>query len=385
MGNKGTKAIIFTLALFVAACLFFESSNTSAQKATRETRNTMRWEHSDDGSRMSVEIEGKAEFTDDYSDIRDVSEKGYVRIEQDRGGQSRRYEVRKNSNGQLERMYFVNGAARPLDQEARAWISRAVLDAVRQSGIDAEKRVQLILKQTGVNGVLDEITLVSSDYAQRIYFQALLKNASLNSADLQRVLRAAAKEISSDYEQAQLLIDVAPVLKGKEGAMPAFFEAAGTIKSDYEHKRVLIALLKDATPNREVLVATAQSAASISSDYEKATVLKAVAAAYLDDRELRSIFFQTVETIKSDYEHRGVLSALLKNAKLSAEVLTGLLASAASLSSDYEKATILMEASNAYASDARLREAFLKVVETIKSDYERGRVLSALLKNKQIG
>jgi hypothetical protein len=33
----------------------------------------------------------------------------------------------------------------------------------------------------------------------------------------------------------------------------------------------------------------------------------------------------------------------------------------------------------------RLKSEFLKVVETIKSDYERGRVLSALLKNKQIG
>jgi len=32
-----------------------------------------------------------------------------------------------------------------------------------------------------------------------------------------------------------------------------------------------------------------------------------------------------------------------------------------------------------------LKGLFLKAVETIKSDYERGRVLSALLKNKQIG
>ena len=46
---------------------------------------------------------------------------------------------------------------------------------------------------------------------------------------------------------------------------------------------------------------------------------------------------------------------------------------------------LLLEASRAYTGEGRLREAFLKAVETIKSDYERGRVLSALLKNKQIG
>jgi len=62
-----------------------------------------------------------------------------------------------------------------------------------------------------------------------------------------------------------------------------------------------------------------------------------------------------------------------------------MLDSAAGLSSDYEKATFLLEVSNAYTGDAHLRGAFLKAVETIKSDHERGRVLSALLKNKQIG
>jgi hypothetical protein len=54
------------------------------------------------------------------------------------------------------------------------------------------------------------------------------------------------------------------------------------------------------------------------------------------------------------------------------------------MSSDYEKATFLVEVSNVYTGDTRLRSAFLKAVESIKSDYERGRVLSALLKNKQI-
>jgi len=114
-------------------------------------------------------------------------------------------------------------------------------------------------------------------------------------------------------------------------------------------------------------------------------VLKQVAARYLDDSALRDLFFQTVNTIQSDYEHRGVLTALIKNKDLSAEVLNYMLNSAATISSDYEKATFLLEVSNSYTGDTRLKEAFLKVVETIKSDYERGRVLSALLKNKQIG
>jgi len=384
MVSKRSKTILFTLALCAASFGLLKTNSTLAQKPRDETRNTITWEHTDDGQKMRVQIRGKAEFTEDYTDIRDVSEGGYVRIEEDRGGLSRRYEVRREANGQLQRLYYLNGAAHPLDRDARDWLAKVVLNTVRQSGIDADKRVQTILRQRGVGGVLDEIKLVSGDYAKGIYFKALIKNGNLDTAALQNVLREAARQISSDYEQAQLLIGVAATPIGKEAALPAFFEATATIKSDYERKRVLVALLKNNAPSQALLLQVAKSATSMSSDYEKANVLKSVAAVYLDDRDLRAVFFQTVGTIKSDYEHRGVLSALLKNSKPGEEVLSGMLNSASRMSSDYEKATFLMEAARVYAGDARLKEGFLKAVDTIKSDYERGRVLSALMKNKQI-
>lgn len=300
MVSKTARAVLLGLALGAASFVFLRAPTTLAQKQKDETRSTMRWEQSDDGLKMRVEIQGKAEFTEDYTDIRDVSEGGYVRIEEDRHGRSRRYEVRRSTGGQLQRTYHLNGEAHPLDQEARNWLAKIVLDAVRQSGIDGDKRVQTIMRQRGVSGVMEEIALISGDYAKGIYFKALIKNGNLNTAALQNVLREAAQQISSDYEQAQLLIGVAAVLTSKEDAMPAFFEATATIKSDYERKQVLTALLKDNTPSREVLVQIAKSAASMSSDDEKANVLKSVAAVYLDDRELRGVFFQTVETINSD-------------------------------------------------------------------------------------
>jgi hypothetical protein len=384
MIHKIPKAIVLTLALGVAGFGLLRATVAQTQKRSDETRSTMRWEHSDDGWKFRVEIQGKAEFTEDYTDIRDVSDGGYVRIEEDRNGQSRRYEVRRNAE-QLKRLYYVNGEAHPVDQEARSWLARIVLDCVRQSGIDADKRVVTILRQRGVGGVLDEIGLITGDYAKAKYFKALINNGDLNATALQKVLREAARQISSDYEQAKLLVAVAPMLVTKEEAMPAFFEATATIESDYERKNVLTGLLKNNIASRDVLVQTAKSASSMTSDYEKANVLKSVAAVYLDDPKLRSVFFETVETIKSDYEHHGVLSALLKNPKLNEAVLSGMIDSASRMSSDYEKASFLMEASNAYAGDQRFREPFLKAVETIKSDYERGRVLSALMKNKQIG
>ena len=379
------RKLILLLAPLAAFFLASPLTHGQAQKKHDDAQTVLTWEHRDDGLKRRLEIRGKAEFTEDYADVKDVSEGGVVRIEEVIDGQSRRYEVRRDVGGQLTRAFFMNGQARELDAAARTWVAQMVLTAVRQGGIDADKRVQTILSRRGVAGVLQEIEQINSDYAQRRYYEALLKHGNLRGSALQDTLSHAARHISSDYEQSQFLIAVAPALDGKDSATAAFFTAVDTIKSNYERSRVLKTLLKRAAPSKELLIQIANSTRSISSDYEKGGVLQSVAAVYLDDSALRGVFFQTVGTIKSDYEHRRVLSALLKTKNLSADALTQIINSAAAISSDYEKATVLMEASNAYTGDGRLRDAFLKAVDTIKSDYERGRVLSALLKNTQIG
>jgi len=350
--NHSLKArILWLLASFVTVLISSPMPVLHAQKSRDETQSSTRWIHQDGEQKRLLEIRGKAEFTDDYTDIKSVTGGGWVIVEERTDRQWFRYEVRRDPAGQITRAFYANGAARPLNDSAKSWLSKFVLDAVRQGGFDAEKRVQRILEQRGVAGVLAEINLISSDYAQRHYYEALIKQATLDATALRDVLRQVARDISSDYEQAQLLTAVAPMLTGKDVAIQPFFDAVGTIKSDYERSRVLKTILKQDTPSSVLLVLVASA----------------------------------TKTISSDYERRGVLSALVKTKNQSEEVLRLLLDSAAAMSSDYEKATLLLEVSNVYTGDTRLKDLFLKAVETIKSDYERGRVLSALLKNKQIG
>ena len=351
--NHSLKArVLWLLASCIALLLSSPVHGLQTQTSRKETSNVTRWEHTETelGLRRRLEIRGKAEFTDDYTDIKSVSEGGWVIVEEHRGPQSYRYEVRRDGAGQVTRSFFVNGTARPLDESGKAWLSKFVLDAVRQGGIDAEKRVRTILSQRGVAGVLAEIGQISGDWAKRLYYEQLLKQANLDATALRDVLRQLARDISSDYEQAQLLTAVAPMLTGKDVAIQPYFDAVATIKSDYEHGRVLKSILNQGTPSSALLVLIASS----------------------------------TQSIRSDYERRGVLTAVARTKSQSEEVLRILLDSAVEISSDYEKATFLVEVSNVYTGDTRLRSAFLKAAESIKSDYERGRVLSALLKNKQI-
>lgn len=282
-----------------------------------ETRNTTKWEWNDDGWRRRVVISGKAEFTDDYSDVSALTEGSSLRIEEELRGDLRRLEVRRNENGALVRSYSLNGQTRAMDDDARKWVAGLLLMAVRNGAIDVDNRVKRLLRQRSVDGTLEEIKSLSNGYTRRVYFQALITNEALSRAALPKVIAAAAAQLDSDHEKANLF--------------------------------------------------------------------KATAPLFLGESTLRDSFFQAVATINSDYEHRGTLSALLRRKDLSDEVLTKMLESASGIGSDYEKATFLLEASNYYTGESRLRSAFMKTVETIKSDHERGRVLSALLRNKQIG
>ena len=343
--------VLWLLASCIALLIAAPMPGLHAQKSREETQSKTTWIQQDGDQKRLLEIRGKAEFTDDYTDIKDVTEGGWVIVEERTDRQWFRYEVRRDPAGQITRAFYANGAARPLDDSAKVWLSKFVLEAVRQGGFDAEKRVQRILERQGVAGVLAEIKLISSDYAQRRYYEALIKQAKLDATGLRDVLRQVGRDFSSDYELAQLLIGVAPMVTGKDAAIQPFFDAVTTISSDYERSRVLKTIMKEDAPSSAVLVLVASATKSISSDYER----------------------------------HGVLSALAKTKNQSEEVLRMLLDSAAAMSSDYEKATLLLEVSNAYTGDTRLKGLFLKAVETIKSDYERGRVLSTLLKNKQIG
>ena len=313
--RPGRASITFLFIFAVSAAMVGASISAAAQAKKDQSTSTSKWEWTDDDWRMRVAVNGKAEFTEDYSDVRSVSEGGFVRIEEERGGETRRIEIRRDADGQVVRSYSVNGESRALDSKGREWMANILLKALRHGSIDVDPRVRQLLRQGGVTRVLQEMEQVKGDYAKRVYFTSLVKNEGLSASDRQRVLAEVGRQITSDYERAGFLKKTAPIFLNSESS-----------------------------------------------------------AAY----------FQNVDTIRSDYERRGVLSSLLKQKDLSEKLLGLVLDSASRLGSDYEKATLLIQASNLYTGDTLLRSAFLRAIETIKSDHERGRVLSALLKNKQI-
>jgi hypothetical protein len=308
--------ILLILAGGLAIVLMAGADQTNAQTSKKETRSTTKWEWNDDGWRRRVEIQGKAEFNEQYSDVTAVSEGGFVILEEDRHGDLHRLEVRRDPSGQLVRRYFVHGEMRTLDDNGRKWLAGLLLMAVRQGGIDVDKRVKTMLRQRGVDSVLEEISSISGEYAKRLYFQAAFKDESLSRADRQKVLAALGVQITSDHEKSNILKSTADMFLSDSSLASAFFQTIATIKSDYEHRGALSALLKRKSLSEHVLSELLTSAAAISSDHEKATFLLEASDLYSGDTGLRSAFLKTVETIKSDHERGRVLNAMLKKRQI---------------------------------------------------------------------
>lgn len=228
-------------ALLICAPLMIATSSQTQEKKTQ--RHNWNWVNSDDGKRIEVKVENKVEFNDDYSDVASVAEGGELFIYDSRGARKYRLIISGGSTGELKRDYSVDGQTRQFDAEGREWLRKVLLDAVRQGGLDARNRVQQILKERGTRGLIDEMAYIKGDYVRRIYFEALLQASNVSNQDLKAALRNASSSIQSDYERAQLLMQVATVFLNNRELLADYLTAASKINSDYEKTRVLSAHL----------------------------------------------------------------------------------------------------------------------------------------------
>ena len=247
-----------------------------------QSRNDSTWNMSSthDNESLKVQARGRIEFTDDDADVKQLSPGGYLIIEKATGGvlsrERSRFEAREQ-NGSVTRKYSVNDKTLS-DEEGRAWLKTFLPEFVRETGINADRRVARFLARGGPDAVLADITRTRSDYAKSTYMKELFKQTTLDAATLDKALRQAGREIASDYDSSQVLM-AASELQPIDSAMPAFVEASRNIDSDYDARNVFTRALgrpsMTAALASQIFKAATPGAGNsgISSDYDLAEVL----------------------------------------------------------------------------------------------------------------
>jgi hypothetical protein len=307
---------------------------------------------------ITFDGDGKFTFTDDFTDIATLASDGRIVVKVDYGAHDRRLTITRKGS-ELERVFKVDGAERPYDAEARAWLKETLTFLFRRTGFMAEERKRWILNK-GIRGLIDEFGQLSGDYTRRIYYQAAVKSGKLDAAGYERLVTLAGQTIDSDYELAELLIEVSKTQPLTERMQAGFVTAAKSISSDYERHRVLSAALSRPGLTPAIQAGILDAAADIASDYELAELLIELNKARPIDEAARPAFFKAANSIESDYEHRRVLDAVVKRTGTSPAMLVDVLTSAEDDRLGLRAGGLLSEIGGSYLLDDALRRSSLR-------------------------
>jgi beta-lactamase regulating signal transducer with metallopeptidase domain len=387
-----------------------EGKPLNFQSTSQKGTGNFTW--SNDGDKVAIKWTGAFRISEDDKDIVWVEAGKSVQVSDGGWVFSTGVEVKGLADGKVDRAYYRNGFTRPYEPEGREFLATMLQKVVRVSGFGAESRVERFLKQGGVSAVLAEIELLQGDYARRVYYTELLKQAKVPPAELARIMGRASETIQSDYELASLVVTALGATQGDEAARIAAIDATKTIGSDYEMRRALTAALTEPV-SAKVSASVLAAAANIQQDYERATLLidvakkgglvtstktayfdlvKGIRSPYEQGRVLRSVTgtpslpedvmsdaVKASQTMSGDYERRQFLSASMARQPVTPKNAGDVLQSAAGIKSDNERATLLVDLAKKGGVTNETAAAFFPLVSSMTSSYEQRRVLQAVL------
>jgi hypothetical protein len=361
---------------------------------------------------LRVRSDGDVDLAPDGGGVRSLSRNGSFDVLMTRNGTDRRA-LYTSADGTVERKFFVDGEEQPWSPEADRFVTEAMPIVLRETAINADERIAWLIDNRGQNGLLDEIALINSDFAQRVYSVQYAHTATIAPTDLERLLKLTADNMSSDFDVRTTLIEVydaqmptgaafdallgagetissdfdarmvlehvGPSMPRTPDAAAAYIDLARTISSDFDMRLALQPLITRADADDELVARAIELAGTdISSDFDLRSVLTDAAAGRVGRSDTLARAYTTAAgSISSDFDQRIALSVLASSAELTPEGWRMLLTTARDICSDFDAATLLAEVAPHLPPDDAVLQAYRETLDTIGSDFDRGRAAAA--------
>jgi hypothetical protein len=216
-----------------------------------------------------------------------------------------------------ERGVLSRALARPsLTPAVAAAIFKAATPGPGGGGIESDYDMAELLKaappaladQPG-SGWPEAVASISSSYDRHRAIAAVLRPGA--SPSIVEAALTSAAGLSSDYEAANLLIEIVKAGLLTDRTAHAFMTAAANIKSAYDRRRVMEAVARTSIGDAALTEAVV-AAGRISSDYDRAESLIALGRAPGVGPSSRQALADAASAIGSDYDRGRVLAALTK-------------------------------------------------------------------------
>src|SRR5688572_24297163 len=193
----------------------------------------------DDGNHsLRVKAEGEVQLELDGSGVISLDRGGSFDVSMRRNGIDQRV-LFTSPEGTIERQFFVEGEEQPWSPEADRFVAEAMPIVLRETAIDADLRVAWLIESRGETGLLDEIGLIRSDAAQRVYSVEYAHTAPIAAANFERLMTMTADNMSSDFDVRTTLIEVFNAQMPTGDGFAALLEAGETISSDFDARTLL--------------------------------------------------------------------------------------------------------------------------------------------------
>ena len=361
---------------------------------------------------VRVRSEGNVDLAVDGSGVRSISRRGSLEVRMTRDGMDRRVAF-TGPDGTVERQFFVDGEEQPWSPEADRFVAEVMPIVLRETAINARERVAWLIETRGQDALLDEIELIDSDFAQRVYSAEYAKAATIAPEDFDRLMALARDNLSSDFElrlaltevyneqlptgeqfvslleagtnvdsdfEARLLLQhVVARMPSTAEAATAYLDVMANIDSDFEMRLALSPMVTREELADDLVARSIELAGrDINSDFELRVLLNAAASRVGNSDELARAYTAAAAFINSDFEQRLALHALASGAELSADGWRLLLESAKEIGSDFECATLLESVAPRLPRDEAVVAAYRATLNTIDGDFERQRAAGAL-------
>jgi hypothetical protein len=150
------------------------ASKTSMHISEERDAKTHRYKTSFGVYDFNVEYRGKVEIADDDTDIKGLSEDGYVEISKTVFGSKRSIIIESLGGGQLKKEYYEGRTKKSWEPDGRAWLREILPTVVRTTALGAESRINRYYAKGGVPAVMTEISRLQGDYVRSQYGALLL-------------------------------------------------------------------------------------------------------------------------------------------------------------------------------------------------------------------
>lgn len=374
-----------------------------------QSENNKHYKYKNSFSDYDIHVKGKIKVNDDDTGILSISPGGSLKVSKKTFGNRRAVIIESNSKGELNYEYYEGRTQIDYIPEGEKWLADVLLDVIRITGIDAEGRVKRIYTKDGVDAVLDEITMITSNSVSVIYFEALLDNHKLNDEENMAVTTAISRlssntsrgdlystysslflynaktsviffsnlsKLSSNSEKARVLTHITKKIDFEnEDVIEAYFAVIDRMTSNTERGRVLRNLENEQELSDDTYVRLLQSVGKFTSNTEMGSTIRSMDNMDVSNPDISEAYFNTIDKMSSNTEKGSTLRHLIKNQDLSINNYARMLGSIKKMSSNTEMGSVLRSFPAMEMTDSTLVEPYFLAIKSMSSNSETGSVL----------